>query len=532
MALGNITFVKGQGGLGRPLTGEDFISGLCVYTSNGTLPSGYSTSARIKSIGSVADAENLGIKNDYSDATAAKATYAISAAGAAGNTVQISCKTVDIVTTNNIQSIGLVTVNLGTYTLVTADVVSTTTAAAALAVFINSGTYSHGFSATAATGTLTIIFPKSQGTAPNGTNTIVGSTPVVVTKVGTIAGTLTQPASATTGTQSLQAVWHYHISEFFRIQPQGRLFVGFFAVNSAYDFSELTLMQTYATGKIRQFGIWLDGGQCHAFTTGDLTAIHAEIVNNLDANHQPCSALYAADLSTTSDLTTLTDLNTLTAYKASAVISQDGANHGAFLFSTFGYSITTLGAALGAVSLASVSDSIEWVAKFNISNGTECDTPAFGNGQLLSALSQSTLQTLDGLRYIFLIKYVGQAGSYFNNSYTAVASTSDYAKIEGNRTIDKAIRGVYAGLLPALGSPIVLNSDGTLTDTSVAYFTSLAEVNLTQMKRDAELSSFKVTIDPTQNVLSTGLLIVAVQLLPVGVANNIQVNIGFVTSIS
>ena len=50
---GNITFVNGQGGLGRPLAGEDFISGLLYYTA--TLPSGYSSSDRIKKFFSVAD---------------------------------------------------------------------------------------------------------------------------------------------------------------------------------------------------------------------------------------------------------------------------------------------------------------------------------------------------------------------------------------------------------------------------------------------------------------------------------------------
>src|SRR5574343_963962 len=78
MALNDIIFVKGQGGLGRPLTGEDHISGLLFYTANGNLPSGWSTTSRIKALYSVADAEKAGIKDDYSDATAATATYLIS----------------------------------------------------------------------------------------------------------------------------------------------------------------------------------------------------------------------------------------------------------------------------------------------------------------------------------------------------------------------------------------------------------------------------------------------------------------------
>ena len=36
-ALNDITFVKGQGGLCRPLPGQDFISGLLLFTANGNL---------------------------------------------------------------------------------------------------------------------------------------------------------------------------------------------------------------------------------------------------------------------------------------------------------------------------------------------------------------------------------------------------------------------------------------------------------------------------------------------------------------
>ena len=78
---------------------------------------------------------------------------------------------------------------------------------------------------------------------------------------------------------------------------------------------------------------------------------------------------------------------------------------------------------------------------------------------------------------------------------------------------------------------MVLNSDGTLKDTTVAFFTSQAGVNLDQMVRDADLSNYSVSIDPTQNVLATSNLTITVKLLPVGVARQITVNIGFTTKL-
>lgn len=517
MALGDIVFLKGQGGLGRPLEGEDYVSAMLFYTANGNLPTGFSTSNRIKKLFSPSDAGSSGILKDYSDATAATYT-SILTRGATGDTINI--KVTEIPTLVNGVSTPTI-VNLGTYTQTSTD---TTLAllGASIAAFINANTYTHGYTASFATATLTIVMPKKLGIYVN------AATPLTFTVTGTItaaAGTL-----GVTGVASKLAIWRYHIDEFFRLQPQGVLFVGFYPVPTSYTYAEITTIQNFADGKVRQIGIYLNG-EAHAYTSGDLTAIQTEIVANCDANHKPLSAIYAADLSGTADLTTLTDLNTLTANKATAVVGQDGGALGAYLYKATGKSITTLGATLGAVAFSSVSDSIEWVSKFNISNGSECDTPAFANGDLVASKSQSYLTALDNLRYVFLLKYVGNSGTYHNNSHTAIISTSDYAYIENNRTIDKAIRGIYSSLLPALGSPLVLNADGTLTDETVAYFTGLAEINLLQMIRDVELSAEKVSIDPTQDVLDTNKVIVAAQLVPVGVARTIQVNIGFTPKI-
>jgi hypothetical protein len=458
----------------------------------------------------VADAETAGIKADYSDATAAQATYLITTKGNTGDKIKLVYTGIN----------GKV-FDTGYYTVLSSQ---TTIAAqgAAWAAAINAGTYIHGCTASFTTATLTLTLPKSQGIFPN------TGTPVAVSITGAFVGTLTQ--ATVSGVASKQAIWHYHISEFFRLQPKGVLYVGFYAVPNSYTFTEVTTMQNFAGGKIRQIGVFKDPAS--AYSSGDLTALNTEIVTNCDGNHKPLSAIYAADLSGTSDFTTLTDLNTLSANKVSVVVSQDGGALGAFLYKGTGKSITTLGAVLGAVAFASVSDSIAWVGKFNFSNGTECDTPALANGTLISTLSENTIDAIDNLRYVFLVTRVGIAGSYVNNGYTAILNTSDYAKIENNRTIDKAIRGIYSSVLPALSSPLVLNADGTLKDTTTAYFTSLAELNLSQMVRDVELSTFEVTIDPTQNVLSSSKLIIAVQLQPIGVAEKIQVNIGFTTQIA
>jgi hypothetical protein len=501
--LNDVKFNLGQGGLGRPLPGEDFISALLLYSN--TLPSGFSSSNRIIKFFSVADAENAGIKGDFLDATAATGSYLITTLGAAGDTIQI-----DVV------GFGGVKVNLCIYKSLSSDS-TIALLGASIAAAINASTQVHGFTASFLTATLTITAPKKYGIFLN------SGTPLVVTITGTIAGTLTQ---FTGGVASLQAPWHYHILEFFRLRPQGVLYVGIYAVPSPYTFSEIATIQNFANGSIRQIAVLKDSAS--AFASSDLTLIHNQCLA-LVAAHKEIVALYAADISATSDISTLTNLSTLSANLASAVIGQDGGGLGNQLFQASGKSVTVLGAFLGAVATAKVSESIAWVSKFNISDGYEDDTIAFANGVLFSntSVTDSLLTTLQNMRYVFLRKFVGVAGSYFNENSTAIATTSDYAYIADNRTIQKATRGIYANVIPALNSPITLNSDGTLADESIAYFGGLAETPLQQMVRDGELSGFAVTVDASQNVLSTGILTINVNLLQIATGRNITVNIGY-----
>lgn len=193
MALNDIIFVKGQGGLGCPLEGEDYISGLLFY---GTAPAGWPL-FKVKLVGSVEEAENAGILNTYADGTASTGTVTITAVGADGDTINVKVVAID-------ESANTATYDLGTYTKVTADS-TVTLVATAIKNIINAGTYSHGFSATNASGAITITAPKRFGTY---LNTSVSPT---VTIVGTATATTAAFAS---GTVSKQAVWHYHISKF------------------------------------------------------------------------------------------------------------------------------------------------------------------------------------------------------------------------------------------------------------------------------------------------------------------------------
>ncbi|HWZ22861.1 MAG TPA: DUF2586 family protein, partial [Cytophagaceae bacterium] len=465
MALNDVTFVKGQGGLGRPLDGEDHISGIVFYTN--TYPSGFDSSHKVKTVYSIDDTEALGILLDYSDETQATGTYLVTTAGTAGDVITFS-----VVETN-------ATVVIGSYTVANSD--TEALVAAGIAAAINAGTSTHGYSATAPSATVTITARKGLGIFLN-TGTPIA---VNISTGGTIAGTLTQ---FTGGVASFRALMWYHISEYFRIQPKGVLYVGVFPVPGSYTFSEVSDVQSFAVGIIRQIAVYTTVN----FATTQITALQT-VAASLSTDHTPLSILFGANIPNTTNLSDLTDLGLLNSSYVSLVIGQDGNNFGHQLYLCSGKSITCLGATLGAVSRSKVSENIGWVKNYNMAD-TELDVIAFANGKLYRDVSTNSLDTLNTQHYIFLRKHIGISGSYFNDSYTAVISTSDYSTIENNRTIDKAIRNIRTFIIPELNGPLFVDPvSGQLSEDTIAYFTSLTSGPLEQMQRDGELSGFGVT---------------------------------------
>jgi len=242
--------------------------------------------------------------------------------------------------------------------------------------------------------------------------------------------------------------------------------------------------------------------------------------------------LFTADFHAVADLTALSDLRALAAPNVSVILGQDGAGAGNTLFAAVDLTIGCLGAALGALSKATVSESFAWVKKYNMVEGTELDSPAMGEGTLIKDLTQTVLDGINTKGYIFLKKFVGLTGSYFNDNHTCDAATSDYAYIDNVRTIDKAIRGVRTYLLPELNGKLRLDpTAGTLATDTIKYFESLAKRPLAQMMSEGDLSGYDVHIDPNQDVLSTSTLHIQVSLVINGVARNITVDIGFTTTV-
>lgn len=495
--MGNITITKGQGSLGRPLAGEDHISGLVFYHDD--LPDGFASDARVKSVTDITAAEDLGILDDGADEIKATGGKVVVTAAGVGGTIW---------------TVAMDGTTLGTYTVVALD--TEALVAAGLRAAITAGT--SGYTAAGSGANVLLTAPDGLGASINGGTHLTG----VNSGAGT--ATITQFSG---GENSFFDVMHYHIDEFFKMNPGATLWVGIFATPGSFTFDELITMQNATNGKIRQFGVYM---KSTAFSTSHINSLEA-IAEGLDAEIKNCSILYAADISNIA-LSALSDLRALNDPKCHAIIGQDAANLGAELFAAKGYSISCIGATLGVVSLSKVSENIGWVAKYQIAHANELLEPAFAEGTLLKDMTKAAIDAIDTKGYIFVKHYNDDSKTYFNDNHSCVATSSDYAFMNDNRTMDKAIRLVYARMLPQINGPVKINpTTGKLDGAIVKYLESLGNQALEQMERDEELSGYKTVIDPDQNLLQTSILQVVIKNVPIGVSRNINIKISFTNQI-
>lgn len=329
------------------------------------------------------------------------------------------------------------------------------------------------------------------------------------------------------GTYTKQ-IW-YHVNQFFKKQLSGKLYVHLID-DTAIDYASVETLQRFADGEIRQVGFFDPNT---AFATAKITTLQAS-ATILESEDKPVSIIYSANTRGVASVGALPDLRGLNAKNVSVCIGEDGANEGTAIATATTKTLGCIGAVLGMIALSSVHENIGWVGQFNVVDGSEFDVPAISLNSasiLVKTISKSALDSLSDYGYIFMIKRSGIAGTYFNDAPTCVSVSSDYAYVENNRTIDKAVRNVRTFVLPFVNSPLYVNPDGTLDENTISLFKNETSRGLESMQIDGEISAFSVTINPVQNVLTSGKLEIAIKIVPVGVAREIVLNIGFALNI-
>ncbi len=317
---------------------------------------------------------------------------------------------------------------------------------------------------------------------------------------------------------------YYHIEVFFAVNPNAKLWVGVFALAvTSHDFAEIITMRDVSNGEILQYIVMPN----LAFVATQVTALNLKLAT-LEDEKAPAVGVICANISAVTDLETLPDLRTAgTSNLVSVCIAGTASGKGA--------DINNVGAAgliAAAISKAAVHENIGWVAKFNMSINGEYEIPCLQNGKLFKELTTAQLTTLDTKGYIYLKKYPGNTGTYFNDSYSCIVPTSDYAYLENNRTMAKAMRKIYNYLLPTFNSPLKVDATtGKLSPVTCSSFEVLGSKGLEELEKAGELSGWKVSVDPDQNVLSTSEVEMVIKQVLLGVTRTLRIKIGFTSKI-
>ncbi len=312
---------------------------------------------------------------------------------------------------------------------------------------------------------------------------------------------------------------HYHVSEFFRMAPGATLWVCFGLVDVPGELRALT------GGKLRQWATTvIDTSTVQATYQGYVTAMADKACPTV------CVLGIAGENATA--LAALPNLDTLVAPQVAIVACGSGTGKAEAVRASLGLTyVPAVGTTLGTIAAAPVHHSIGFVDRYNLSDGSEFESVRFCDGNI-DAIGAAA-DALGAKQYLVVGRYDDYPGAYFDDDSTAKVETDDYSTIHANRVIQKAIRLVRRALLPQVNSPQLVDPDtGKLAATTVASMEGIASASLNPMAGDREVSGFAVSVDPEQDVNSTSLVDVEVEVTPVGVAKTLRVSIGLATRIN
>ncbi len=512
MAEPKITFIQGQGGLGRATASFDQYSLMVGYYYASSANTAYANIGN-KIYTSIFDAETDGVVNTFAEATAATSAQTVTTAGTNDDVV-----TITFTDWNGTEY------TLGTYKKVSADNTVTLVATGHVAA-INANTYITGFSATVgSSGAYTIAAPKRWGIYPN-------SKSVTHTFSSGATMAITNNAFAN-GTKSDLAMFHYQISEYFRRNPSGNLFFSIKFDDSANAVSvfntqlqsDVLAAANLYEGQARQVLVYNPFRTFATSTLGALSALRTTLFGQQTDGLMIYGGGYSGALSAQANLRALTYPG------VSAVLGQSGTGVGFEYSKTQQQVILSAGACLGDISTR-VSGSIAEGTN-NVSDGAECEKAYFFDGTDYKTISQSLANQLHDYGWIYLKKFVGgYTGTYWNSGNCAVSTSSDYAYIEDNKTFDKAKRGIYLSCIPLLNRKNQVKADGTLADSAIAAYEEAARIPLNQMVREEDLSNFSVSVSRTAVVATTGIVPITVSMVQQSIGREIKFTLGFVAKL-
>jgi hypothetical protein len=330
---------------------------------------------------------------------------------------------------------------------------------------------------------------------------------------------------------------NHHISEFFRLKPDGRLFIlmldGLLATNDAVIASAIR-----ANRDIKLVAYIINEVADQAQDAQDLSAIADEL--KLDHIHTGAILVGAEANLATVLISAYADTRTEELPLVTTINSADPAIAGIkAAYSDY----TALGTALGSLAARGVEENMGSVDindkpaarrgdnSYSITDkakGLWMDAQLVG-GKKFADLTPGDRAALTEKGYVYAGSFGGFAGIYWSGSDTM--DDGDYKYIERNRIWAKVADGIRLALLPRVRRNISVDpTTGNLANTEVIELEGLAGKPLQAMTAAGEISGFVVTINPAQSLVNNTPLKVSGSLTINGILFEFDFDLGLATS--
>ena len=302
---------------------------------------------------------------------------------------------------------------------------------------------------------------------------------------------------------------HYHISEFFRLAPDGTLKLVVTEKTTAKLFFESAAAKAMfrANTDSKRIGFVYNDDVVALDLVAEINACQL-FINELFDDKIYLNGIYLEARNMSKAAVTR---RTLSAGKVSLVIAQDLAI--ASLDAAYAKH-AAVGSILGMRAVRKVNEnlgSVDILKKPNERKG-ELTYPltdslrglwlsaALSDGTLVSSLTNIEKTALNTNGYIFAGGFQGFAGVYLNGEPTCIAISSDYATGENNGVWDKAALGIRNALLPKVRGWFQRNAaTGALRDTAITDLENIGKKPLQAMLVAAEISGYDLVIPAGQN---------------------------------
>lgn len=347
---------------------------------------------------------------------------------------------------------------------------------------------------------------------------------------------------------------YYHISEYFRLNPDGKLWVLNLAAGTPatiFDAAgQADVLMNAASKSIRYFGLVLGGAPDEVVTVtngADGTVWAMQVAAQLWVQRLADAYVYVDNVMIEGKSLATTaptyDLHQLASPQVSMVWGNDQGYLAPYIAVDPGHAKTgAVGSALGSIGVRKLCESIASVDieqkpanKRSQADYTLVDTlrgrwlvPGLSSGVKFDNLTPAIRQALENFGYIYMGRYEGYPGVYLSDSATCEALDSDFCTIENNRVWNQAARMARLTLVPRMNATIDIDpATGYIRSTTIASWTAGVKRVLEDLVKENEASAVNFSINPAQNVLGGDPVKTLMSVTPRGIAKAIEAELGY-----